>query len=106
NFPLARSVFSWLGSDRSAAGGLVASTRTRYLAASRRSQAVARPSGSGFSSRLFLRHSLVRRNLLLDLQHHAPVWRCGYGGRPRPPASFFSFSFPLSRPLSVSFSAC
>ena len=101
DFSPAQSVFSGLGGGGSPAYRAFARPATRYPAASGRSEAAAGQAGPGFSSSLHLRNSLVRRNLLLDLPHHAPVRRGRHAGRAGAALSFLPLPGPLSRPLRL-----
>ena len=96
-FPLPDLYFLCWFAARSSAGCPAAGAGTGHAAAPRRGSAAAREAGAGISAGLLLRNSVVCRNLLLDLQHHAAVRRSGYGRGAGASFSFLFVSCSLSR---------
>src|SRR5208282_2888025 len=101
DLPAAGAVWAGLGRGGSAAGRDLAGTRSRDSAtasARERSGAfAARYAVAGVRTGLRVRHSLVCRDLLLDLRHHAPLWRNATSGRRAGADSFLHVCRALSR---------
>src|SRR5438105_10751809 len=78
NFPPSQSIHALLGGNRAAVHCVAAGAGTEYLASKRRDQALSSQPGSSISARIRLWNLVVCGDVLLDLQHHAPVRRREY----------------------------
>src|SRR5438477_4110267 len=78
NLPPSKSIHALLGGNRAAVHCIAAGAGTEYLAGNRRHQALSSEPGSSISARIRLWNLVVCGDVLLDLQHHASVWRGEY----------------------------
>src|SRR5205814_9802972 len=78
NLPPSKSIHALLGGNRAAVHRIAAGAGTEYLAGNRRHQALSSEPGSSISARIRLWNLVVCGDVLLDLQHHASVWRGEY----------------------------
>src|SRR5262249_147344 len=75
NLPTGKSLRTWLARARATAGRDLTGATTRAIAIARSGNVPHGERATRLPAGLCVRNSLVRRNLLLGVQHHGAVWR-------------------------------
>src|SRR6266446_1482614 len=78
NFSPSQSIHALLGGDRAAVHCIALGAGAEYLAGKRRHQALSSQPWSSVSAGIRVWNLVVCGDVLLDLQHHASVWRGEY----------------------------